>query len=76
MKTPPRKIHPREERVRQAEAELRHTIHAVMEQHDLSLGEAIRVVSTTLGDWLGSMAKHMIRDERHPGEPDKPGGLA
>ena len=42
---------------------------------DLTPGEGIRVVSEILYNELASIAKYMIREERHPGKPDMPGGL-
>jgi hypothetical protein len=31
-------------------------------------------VNEELSRFVGSVAKYVIREERHPGEPDKPGG--
>lgn len=38
---------------------------------ELTYGEAIKVISDILANW----AKYIIRAERHPDDPDKPGGL-
>jgi len=67
------RVHQREKLVHQAEMKLNGTLLEVV--HDLTEGEQIKVVTKVLSDWLLGMAKYMIRDERHPGEPDKPGGL-
>lgn len=61
------KIHKREEIVRKAQAELTEW----KMKHDLTPGEMIRVWS----DELSSLAKWMIRGERHPDDPETPGGI-
>lgn len=68
-----RKIHPREEIVTDAEMKLRDAVHAA--RVGLTEGEYLRVISTVFGDTVSRIAKYMIRDERHPDDPDKPGGL-
>lgn len=68
------KIHRREARVKKAEFELRDAVSAVVEKHDLTEAESLRVVNTALSEWIASVAKYAIREERH-GTTDKPGGL-
>jgi hypothetical protein len=69
-------IHPRERIVRAAETEL---LEAVIEwrmsHRDLTFGEELRIVNKVLSETIAGMAKHEIRAERHPDNPDKPGGL-
>jgi 3-polyprenyl-4-hydroxybenzoate decarboxylase len=46
-------------------------IRAVINQHELTNGEILRC----LNEQMASMIKYVIREERHPGQPDLPGGL-
>lgn len=66
------RIHPREELVKAHEQKIRDVLLAAAKE--LTEAEIIRAVVTCFGDYLGSMAKYMIRAERHPNNPDKPGG--
>ena len=66
-------IHPREKAVMQAEQELRKALVKIF--HDLTEAEYIKVLGTVLAGELQTLAKWMIRAERHPNDPDKPGGL-
>lgn len=68
------RIHEREQRTRAAALELSGAILDIVKKHDLSEGETIRVVAGEMSNYLQSIAKYMIRDERH-GDPEKPGGL-
>jgi hypothetical protein len=74
------RIHAREPRVTSVENEIRRAVTAIVydEDRDIELtdGEIVRVVSGALGGFLQVHAKQMIREERHPENPDKPGGLA
>lgn len=68
------KIHEREKNVNAARQKL---MTCMMEiQEDLTEGEFLKVVTSELSDAIQTRAKYMIREERHPGSPDKPGGLA
>jgi len=73
------KIHEREFIVNEAECEIEKAFIDVMieikSKHELTIGEEIKIVTSVLTHWLGSIAKYMIRDERH-GDSDKLGGLA
>lgn len=69
------RLHARELRCQQATNDLRTAILDVQKKYDLTEGEALQAVSLTLGGWVSNMAKYLIREERHPGEPNKPGGL-
>jgi hypothetical protein len=71
-----RRLHPRERIVSEARIELVRAVLDWREKHDeLTDGELFSIVGGVLGDQITSMAKYLIREERHPGEPDKPGGL-
>ena len=69
------KIHSREANVHAAQHVLLTAIIEMNRTCDLTPGEGIRVVSEILYSELSSIAKYMIREERHPGKPDMPGGL-
>lgn len=66
------KQHPRESTVAQAGAELSQAISSIADKYDLTYGELFSTLSAIQGTW----AKYQIRDERHPNDPEKPGGLA
>ena len=66
------KQHPRESIVAQAGAELSQAVSSIVAKHDLTYGELFAALSAIQGNW----AKYQIRDERHPNDQDKPGGLA
>jgi hypothetical protein len=68
------RIHPRETVVREAAQKLRSHLLTVVQESDLTEGEQLRVISEVYSDWVASMAKYMIRHERH-GNENKPGGL-
>lgn len=70
---PPYIPHPREEIVKKAERAILDVLEH--EAETLTDGEYLRVLATVI-DRLGSFAKHMIRAERHPGDPNRPGGWA
>lgn len=71
------RIHPREQVVIKAELDLKQRALDWERQHqDLTEGEWLRVISEVFGNMLGRYAKDMIRAERHPDDPDKPGGWA
>ena len=44
-------------------------------REDLTPYEFLQVLSEVTTDEWHSYTKYGIREERHPGEPDKPGGL-
>ena len=50
-------------------------LYDTFDKSDLTEGERLRVVAKVFGGYVGSVAKYAIREERHPGQPDKPGGL-
>ncbi len=66
------RIHPREKIVREAASKLR--LFLVEVTKDLTEAEGLRIVNDVLSSHIGSIAHYAIRAERHPGEPDTPGG--
>lgn len=68
------KRHPREENVRQAKISLGKVLLKL--QNELTDGEYLRVITEELTTEWSRQAKYVIREERHPGDPDMPGGLA
>ncbi len=65
------KLHPRTLIVQQAENELSLLILDWIQKNDLTYGEIVKLFAGQ----LQRCSKHMIRDERHPGDPDQPGDL-
>lgn len=47
-------------------------IRTAIDQEALTLGETLRCIN----EQMASAIKYIIREERHPGNPDAPGGLA
>lgn len=66
------KTHPREQIVTHARRQIAGAIQSAAEANDLTYGELTAILS---GE-LSSLAKYQIRQERHPNDPEKPGGLA
>lgn len=71
------RTHPRVAIVTQARAALTEAVLRWDREHAAGLtdGEWVGVISGVLGDQLGHWAKYTIRAERHPDDPDKPGGI-
>lgn len=70
------RMHPRTEIVTQARSALTEAVLRWERDHpDLTDGEWIGIVSSVLSGQLENWAKHTIRAERHPDDPDRPGGL-
>jgi hypothetical protein len=67
-------MHERERHVTLKTAKLREAVVEITES--LTVWETVRVVSDVLGGVLGNLAKYGIRDERHPDDPERPGGWA
>jgi hypothetical protein len=68
------RIHPRESDTDLAEYEIRAAINTVLDAHDLTTWETVRVVSSACNSVLQGEARMGIRMERH-GNYDKEGGL-
>lgn len=69
------RIHEREQPTNQAENRLVQVLVDELENHDLTDGEYIRVISGAFHTLLSGWAKYQIREERH-GNRDSLGGLA
>lgn len=69
------KLHPREKIVTAARLDLTEKLLTWHKTHDLTDGELFSVIGDVLGGQITNMAKYMIRAERHPDNPDRPGGL-
>lgn len=70
------KIHPREAVVKAAEIDLAKGIGDAIEKHKLTEAEALHAVNAAFSGWIAGLAKYAIRAERHPDDPEKPGGWA
>lgn len=68
------RLHKREAIVSTCRNELAIHVLKEFERHGLTEGEQLRVLSELYSDMVGTMAKYMIRQERH-GRADVPGGL-
>lgn len=68
--------HPRDIICSQAELGIRNAIADIVELYKLSDAEQLQVVMNACNGNLNNLVRHMIRDERHPDDPNKPGGLA
>ena len=66
------RLHPRVEITNRARNELAEALAGVINKYDLTYGEIFGLLAEQMGEW----ARYCVRDERHPGQPDKPGGLA
>lgn len=67
------KIHERESLVRAADRALRDAVEQCC--RGLTEGERLRVIASALGSAASEVAKWMIREERHPDDPEYPGGF-
>lgn len=65
------RIHPREASLRKAEFEFSEFINDLHKKHDVTEAELLQIFA----GYMARMAKYQIRAERHPNEPDKPGGI-
>lgn len=64
------KVHPRVFVVQQARNELSSAALDIQERHDLTTAEYLAILTGL----MQSALKYALRAERHPDEPDKPGG--
>jgi hypothetical protein len=65
------KLHPRVPFVQKAHNELAAAVSEIIKKYELTYGELWSVLNEVEASWI----KYCIRDERHPDDPDKPGGL-
>lgn len=68
------KIHKREQQTDLAQTQLTLAVWKELENHDLTEGELIRVLTGAFSSLIGSQARDMIRFERH-GNYEDAGGL-
>lgn len=66
-------LHPREEKVQKAQYRLMELLIEL--KKELTPGEYLQVITDELGRIWSLKAKYMVRSERHPDDPNKPGGL-
>ena len=66
------RLHPRTMVVQRAAGEIRMAILKLVEQHDLTIAETIGI----LAEAISGEVKWLIRQERHPNDPDKGGDEA
>ena len=66
--------HHREKLVNEAELDLIKAYTDIIKQKDLTTAEVLRVVTNFVHRSIGNIAKYAIRHERHPDDPEKPGG--
>jgi hypothetical protein len=73
------KLHPRVKMVKKAELKLLDIfikgIEEIDKSYDLTYGEYLRIITNVFSGELNMIAKYMIREERHPNDPDKKGDL-
>lgn len=67
-------LHPRYLIEREAELELRQAVSDVLNKHDLTVLEAIRLLNMVCSDRITSIVKYELRVERH-GNADDPADL-
>jgi hypothetical protein len=68
-------LHPRFDIVEKAKHELMSAWLRVIENHELTRGEQLKVVTETAQSWAENIARQLIRWERH-GDTEKPGDEA
>jgi hypothetical protein len=66
------KLHPRVMPWQRARNDIDAAVSEAMKKHpDLTYIELLQIFNEITASWL----KYALRDERHPDDPDKPGGL-
>lgn len=60
------RLHPRTLPVQAASGEIRTTLWRLQDEHGLTYVEMLRVVN----DHAQDITKYLLREERHPGDPD------
>ncbi len=66
------KLHPRTVAVKHAALEIGQMVNTTVKNYELTYGELMRILAQELDSW----ARYLVRDERHPNEPDKKGDEA
>lgn len=65
------KIHPRTHTVQLAQCDIELAIHDIAQKHALTFAE----IFGALANAQAKYAREMLRQERHPNDPDKPADL-
>lgn len=68
------RLHQRETLVREVKNKLSKAFLDTFKDAELTNAEELKIVVEVSSDWIGSILKYQIRDERH-GNSDTPGGL-
>ena len=68
------RLHQRETLVREVKNRLSQAFLDTFRGVKLTNAEELKIVNEVSSDWIGSILKYQIRDERH-GNTDTPGGL-
>lgn len=68
------RIHQRESLVRDVKNKLSQAFLDTFKGAELTNAEELKIVNEVSSDWIGSILKYQIREERH-GDTDTPGGL-
>jgi hypothetical protein len=63
------RLHPRREVTVKADLEFREFFNQWQRRHDLTHGETIRILAQA----IDTEGRYMVRQERHPDDPDKKG---
>lgn len=66
------RLHPRTQPVAQAEAAIKTELWRLQDEHGLTYVEMLRVLIAHQQD----ISKYLLREERHPGQPDHKGDEA
>lgn len=64
-------LHERVFPVQEAGIKLKQAICEIAEKYELTYAELFALLGEQVMQW----SKYAIREERHPGDPDRPGGL-
>ena len=60
------RLHARTLIVQQAGAEIGMSVAMIARAHDLTMIEVVKILNEQSAGWI----KHVLREERHPGDPD------
>lgn len=61
------KLHPRYAIAKQAELQIGAAISAAINEHDITYAELLIILASEQRKW----ATYLLREERHPGQPDR-----
>jgi hypothetical protein len=60
------RLHPRTLVVQGASADVGLAVADIADRHDLTVVEIVKILNEQSAGWI----KHLLREERHPGDPD------